>query len=434
MSRFGKINPMIRRPLQWTLATALILTLTLSCASSPDLEPVPINAVGTPTPTPFQPEPGVYDLPFFDDAANPQAIATYTPYPTTTVYQNGVFNPQVLPPDADVNPLFSAVTNPLTGMPASDPLLLERRPIAIKVANFPRYVRPQSGLTLADVVFEYYIEDLLTRFIAVFYGNDTPMAGPVRSGRYFDEHVLRMYHSFFVFKFADPREYDYFKASDFADFLVVPGFGACPPFIGGKYKRESYNNVFFDTARFKNCIERKGVDNTRPALHGGFFSEDAPDSALVFNRISTRYSADSYNYWEYDPASQKYIRYQEITDTRNGKPPSFALLMDDQTHLPVTADTVAVIFVPHTFATLNEAEDEVYHIDLLNYGEAYVFRNGLAYPAQWHRTNLYQPLLLTDLNNLPIYLKPGRTFYQVIGRTSTYSQSGTDWYFNFKTP
>ena len=286
------------------------------------------------------------------------------------------------------------------------------------------------------MVFEYYIEGLLTRFIAVFYGNDTPLAGPVRSGRYFDEHVLRMYHSFFVFQYADPRELNYFRTSDFANFLVLQGYAgaSCPPFTKGKYKRDLYNNAFFDTTRFKNCIERKGVDNSRPALRSGFFSEDPPDSTLVFNRISTHYSSDSYNYWEYNPASQKYFRYQEVTDTRNGKPPSFAPLMDDQTHLPVTADNVVELFVPHTFATLNEAEDEVYHIDLLNYGEAYIFRNGLAYSAQWHRTSLDQPLLLTDLNNLPIYLKPGRTFYEVIGRTSTYSQSGTDWYFNFRTP
>jgi len=426
---------MIQRPLQWTFATVLILTLTLSCASTSDLGLIPLNAGGTPTPTPFQPEPGVYDLPFFD-AVNPQAIATYTPYPTTTVYQNGVSNPQILPPDANVNPPFSAVTNPLTGLPAAEPLLLERRPIAIKIANFPRYNRPQSGLTLADVVFEYYIESLLTRFIAIFYGNDTPQAGPVRSGRYFDEHILRMYNAFFVFQYADPRELNYFKTSDFADFLVLQGYAgaACPPFKTGKYKRDLYNNAFFDTTRFRDCIARKSVDNTRPNLHGGFFSEDPPDSALVFNRISTYYSTDSYNYWEYDPTSKRYFRYQEVSDTRKGKPPSFAPLMDDQTHLPVTADNVVVIFVPHTFATQNEAEDEIYHIDLLNYGEAYVFRNGLAYPAQWHRTSLDQPLLLTDLNNLPIYLKPGRTFYQVIGRTSTYSQSGTDWYFNFKTP
>lgn len=423
---------MIQRTLHWAWVSIFLLTLTLSCASPADIKLAPFNS-GTPTPTPFQPEPGVFDSPF-SESISFQPVATYTPYPTAIVHQNGVDIPQILPPDGNVNPLFTSVTNPLTGLPASDALLLERRPIAIKIANYPRYVRPQSGLTLADVVYEYYIEDLLTRFIAVFYGNDTPWAGPVRSGRYFDEHILRMYHSFFVFKFADPRELGYFRASDFEEFLITPGFGACPPFKAGKYARESYNNVFFDTTRWKDCVSRTDADNTRPALRSGFFSEEAPESILSVKRIYTHYSVDDYNYWEYDPASHKYFRYQEVTDLRKGKAPSYAPLMDDYTHLPVTADTVVELFVPHTFATLNEAEDEVFHIDLLYYGEAYVFRDGFAYPALWYRLDLDQPLLLSDLNGMPLYLKPGRTFYQVIGKSSTYSQSGTDWYFNFKSP
>ena len=110
-------------------------------------------------------------------------------------------------------------------MIVADPQLLERRPIAIKITQYPRYVRPQLGLTLADVAFEYYIEDGLTRFIAVFYGNNSDMVGPVRSGRYFDEHVVRMYQAFFVFKYADPRVYDYYKKSDLERRLIVPGVG-----------------------------------------------------------------------------------------------------------------------------------------------------------------------------------------------------------------
>jgi hypothetical protein len=433
-SAFGKMSSMFPRSRHLIILSSLILTFIPSCtsqsASGLILAP---NNLGTLTPTPFQPEPGVYDSPF-SARVDPQPAATFTPYPIAPVYQNGVSNPEVLPPDNEVNPLFTVITNPLTGLPAADPQLLERRPIAIKIANYPRYVRPQSGLALADVVFEYYIEGLLTRFIAIFYGNDTPWAGPVRSGRYFDEHILRMYQSFFVFKFADPRELDYFRASDFADFLVTPGFGACPPYKQGKYKRESYNNIFFDTGRFKDCIARLGVDNTRPALRSGFFSELPQNSALTYHRIFTHYSVDDYNYWEYDPATHKYFRFQEATDTRDGGQPAYAPLMDDYAGLPVTADSVVVLFVPHTFTTQNEAKDEIYHIDLLNSGQAYVFRDGQAYPALWFRNNLDQPLLLTDLNRLPIYLKPGRTFYQVIGMSSTYSQSGTDWYFTFKTP
>jgi hypothetical protein len=88
--------------------------------------------------------------------------------------------------------------NPLTGLPAADPALLDRRPLAIKISNYPRDIRPQYGLNEADVVFEYYIEWGYTRFIGIFYGNDATQIGPVRSGRYFDEHITRMYQAYYV--------------------------------------------------------------------------------------------------------------------------------------------------------------------------------------------------------------------------------------------
>ncbi len=103
---------------------------------------------------------------------------------------------QLFPSDVDplIQPIVSpAVTpqaiNPLTGLIVSDPSKLERRPIAIKISNYPRSVRPQSGLSLADIVYEYYLEQNVTRFMAIFYGNDADKVGPVRSGRFFDEYL-----------------------------------------------------------------------------------------------------------------------------------------------------------------------------------------------------------------------------------------------------
>jgi hypothetical protein len=93
-----------------------------------------------------------------------------------------------------------------------------------------------------------------------------------------------------------------------------------------------------------------------------------------------------------------------------------------------------VLFVPHIFANQYDAKDEVFHIDLIDSGNAYVFRDGLATPARWERTDENQPLLLTTLTGSPIYLRPGRTFYEVMGTNSTYIQDGTDWHFVFQTP
>jgi hypothetical protein len=380
--------------------------------------------------TPFQPQfeggdPGV-------QAVAPLTGPTYTPYPTSRASSEGPSGGLEILPNAPADPLV--VYNPLTGLPVNDPSLLERRPMVIKVANAPDYVRPQSGLTLADQVYEYYIEWGDTRFIAVMYGNDSPFVGPVRSGRYFDEHVARMYNAFLVFKFADPREFDYLKGSTLNEFLVVPGSSACPPFVLGPQARDAYNNIFFNTARWAACAAKKGVDNSIQPLRRGFFAEGFPDSDLVATRVFTHYSIYSYNYWDYDPVTHKYFRYQEANDMINGQPEAYVPLSDAQTGMPVTADNVVVIFVPYTFANQFDAHDEVYHIDLIDSGNAYVFRDGLAIPAVWNRLEEDQPILLTTTEGDPIYMHPGRTFYEVIGTSSVQTREGTEWKFRFSTP
>ncbi len=405
----------------------LALALLSACASH--LDPQPASVIeNIPTPTPFQP--GKATLPS-GAWLTPSAVATFTPYPLAQPPGNAAPTPRLtaLPSDFPLPEI-----NPLTGLPASDPTRLHRRPLAIKVANYPRYVRPQSGLSLADVVFEYYIEDLLTRFIAIFYGNDARQVGPVRSGRYFDEHVARMYQAFYVFKYADPREYVYFIRGDFARYVVVPGFGPCPPFLAGKRGIESYNNAYFDTTRWEACAAQQGLDNVRPSLRGGFFRREAPAGGFAVQRIFTYYSVDDYNYWEYDPAGGRYLRYQEANDRREGRPASYAPLLDDLTGQQVTASNVVVLFVSHTFANEFEQEDEIYHINLVDSGYAFVFRDGLAFPSRWQRTDIDQPLLFTTLEGLPMYFKPGTTFYQVLGETSRSWSDGADWHFEFRTP
>jgi hypothetical protein len=412
-----------------------VLSLLASCASSPDLVTVPVSTSmpvsNIPTLTPFQPLDATGVDPFLPPRI-PQVELTYTPYPTQYIPpQDSTGSVQIVPP-LEASPLI--ITNPLTGLTVSDPTMLGHRPFAIKIANSPDYVRPQSGLTLADVAYEYYIEWGDTRFIAVFHSNNPAMVGPVRSGRFFDEHVTRMYHAFLVFKSADPRELNHLQGSDLKDFLVIVGFGGCSPYFTGPYRRDSYNNQFFNSTKWAACAIKKGVDNSAQILNGGFFTEDVPESPLAVTRIFSSYSIYSYNYWEYDPATHKYFRYQEANDMVDGKTEAYAPLSDAQTGLPVTAENVVVLFVPHIYENSYNAHDQVFHIDLLDFGNAYVFRDGVAIPAVWRRTYIDQPILLTTLEGDPIYMRPGRTFYQVLGVNSTYTQNGTDWRFAFQTP
>jgi hypothetical protein len=417
---------------RFNIVFALLIFLVTSC----DVRPTDVPFSGIPSPTPFQPlTEDSPDSPYTDAAPTPQNLPTFTPLPPTPTEQ--VILPELLPAGVDV-PAFTLPKdlNPLTGLPPTDPALMNRRPLAIKVANYPRYNRPQYGLTLADNIYEYYIEGGLTRFIAVFYGNNSEWVGPVRSGRYFDEHIQRMYHAFLVFKFADPRVETHLETTaDVAPFLVVPSIGSCPPFrLKPDRDIEAYNNSYFNTLLWEDCVAKNGLENERQRIRNGFFSEMAPTAELRGTQMYTYYSADSYNYWDYDPKTKQYTRYQELSDNRNGKPESYDVLIDAATGEAVHAANVVFMLVHHNFSNTFDEEDEVYQIDLTDTGEAYVFRDGVGIPARWIRTNTDQPPLLTTLNGVPLYLRPGITFYEVIGAASYVDQDGGEWNFHHSTP
>jgi hypothetical protein len=395
-----------------------------------------ISAVGIPSPTPFQPgQENASDSLYADAAPTPFSLPTVSlpiSAPTTTTAPIESQPTEVVPPTA----VIPVVINPLTGLPAPDPYLLNRHPMAIKVTNFPRYTRPQSGLSLADQVFEYYIEGGLTRFTAVLYSNDSEWVGPVRSGRFFDEHIARMYKAFLVFKFADKRVLDYFNTTDIAQYLVVPTIGSCPPYQLMKSRNiEDYNNNYFNTVAWGDCVEKNNLPADRPNIRPGNFSVDIPQIPYVDGyKIFTYYSEYSYNYWDYDPEIGQYVRYQEDNDTHDGKEESYVLMTDNVNGQPVHAANVVVLFAYHEFENPFQEDDEVYQIDITGTGEAYVFRDGVGISAKWVRVNPDQPLLLTTTYGAPIYLHPGVTFYEVIGTGSFASQGDGEWFFHHETP
>ena len=163
-------------------------------------------------------------------------------------------------------------------------------------------------------------------------------------------------------------------------------------------------------------------------------SQDAPASDLLGTQMFTYYSADSYNYWRYDPSTAQYYRYQEVNDTRDDKPESYAPLTDQVTRAAVHAANIVFLLAHHTFSNPFDQEDEVYQIDLSRSGEAYVFRDGKGIVARWIRTNKDQPLLLVTTDGEPIYLRPGIVFYEVLGAASYVDQDAGEWHFHHAMP
>lgn len=421
---------------------ALFAFITLSFAGLvyleligyPFINPV-IAALPSSTPAPFVETPHLPDTwtpgPTLSPSQTPTPTSTRTPSPTPspTPTISFTFNAP-----ANYGPsFFPAGINPLTGLAVSDPTLLERRPMAIKLTNFPRRVRPQSGLNLADLVFEYYIEKGLSRFITVFYGNNADQVGPVRSGRFFDEHIVRMYNAIFVFASADDRVLETWIESDLLPRLVLPRPGNCPPLCRDE-DNPDYNNLYANTAELGPYVLRHGLDNNKYDLTGMRFQSITPWGGELGLDVYVRYSRLDYNHWLYNAGTGMYERYQETQDD-TGQGETYALMYDRYTGDPVSADNVVVLFAPHQ-EFLNSSDTEIVQIDMTGFGTAYVFRGGRAYSAMWVRSAVDKPLVLLRAEGDPTAfpLKPGRTFFQIINTGSEFTQDGGIWRFIFNPP
>lgn len=337
---------------------------------------------------------------------------------------------------------FPFFINPLTGLLVGDTDLLDRRPMAIKVTNHPRYVRPQSGLSKADIVYEYYMEEGIPRFIAVFYGQDAEKVGPVRSGRLFDEHIFRMYDALFVFGNADTRVMDYFTTLEKhrVNSLVVESnydhdqvCGVDPPNrLCRDREIESYNNMFANTVELENYYDRV-FGNYRPDLTGMMFTTRVPLSNHLGLNIRVRYSLIVYGFWEFLPETGKYMRFQETQDYSSAARESYAPLLDDMTGDQIAADNVVVLIVPHEYYTKTD-RSEIYKIFLQGRGRAIVFRDGFSYEAEWIRPRNGGVLRLYTPDGNPFPLKPGTTWFEVMSQYAEVKNSGMDWWFTFGTP
>ncbi len=96
--------------------------------------------------------------------------------------QVNTLEPTVIPPTATNTPEPLIVINPLTGLPVEDPSLLDLPALLVSISHFPVTARPQAGLSFSPLVFEIYITEGATRFLAAFYGEFPAPESPVTGG------------------------------------------------------------------------------------------------------------------------------------------------------------------------------------------------------------------------------------------------------------
>lgn len=373
----------------------------------------------------------------------PSATPTVTPSATVTPSPTATFTP--LPPTATptatptplvVGPAdFPAGVNPLTGLAVSDPALLARRPMAIKIQLYPRQARPPMGLSKADIVFEYYQEGGLTRFNAIFYGQDAELVGPIRSARFIDEHIIRMYHAIFAFGSGDYRVRYRLYNAEYAARLVSEYPAGCPPMC--RIEPETWDFLVTNTRDLAAYAQKIGVQNPTPDLHGMFFHSMPPANGEPGQEITLRYSRGDFHRWVYDPARGTYLREQDAANDQ-GQGETFVPLLDRQTGEQIQAQNVVLLWIPYQYYL---HKPEMMELLWSGRGEAVAFRDGQAYLVCWERPGLYNVLTLRwrgtngcqDAGDL-FPFKPGNTFFEIVGVSSPITRQEGRWRVEFTIP
>lgn len=328
-------------------------------------------------------------------------------------------------PDTRLINTFGPDVDPLTAETVDDPSVLQRRPLAVKVANSREAgVRPQSGVSFADLVFEHVAEGGVTRWTAIFLSKTPAQVGSNRSCRIIDADLPAMYKSLLACSgfSGGTREY-YIKPTEFyAEGRVLsPDFGDSNPMFFRTNTAAPPHNLYVDPAAVWDEATRRGINQPQD-LTGMTFSEAPIGSGAPASQVVIPYGAERAE-WRYDAASSTcsslpgcYLRWSDgapHTDALNGQ--------------QLSAANVVVVYVNHV-------EDGRYLEDVAaggHYsvqiqiwndpsnptrpgGRALVLRDGQVFEGQWSRPSRFEMLTILDADGNPIPLKPGITWFQLV--------------------
>jgi hypothetical protein len=297
---------------------------------------------------------------------------------------------------------------PLTGEGVSDAAVLERRPLAVKISNFPPIVRPQAGLSFADVVFEHLSEAGLTRLTAIFLSKDVEKVGSIRSARLIDLEIPAMFKSMFAYSGASGGVKQKIQESDFFDRVISPDFGHAG-FVRIPSEGKAYEHTLFsDTKSLWEVTDERGLSQ-RQDLSGWTFSDEPPEGGSPATSMeflyTPKYSSAEY---QYAPGRQAYLR------SIFGEPHE-----DELTGEQIAVRNVVALYANHLETDIVEDSTgpRIYYsieIQIWGEGRATVFRDGQAFEGKWVRSRRQDLIRFLDDAGNPIPLKPGNTWIQVV--------------------
>lgn len=289
--------------------------------------------------------------------------------------------------------------NPLTGL-STEENMTERRPIAIMLDN--QYnARPQAALSEADVVYEILAEGLITRYMAIFYGNMPEHVGPVRSSRpYFVEKAME-FDPYYVHVGGSMQALSDIKAYEIAD---IDGLSSSA-FWRETHKKAPHNMYTSSEVLIADAIRLK-YDVSKPVTFLPFnpvftplTGQDAVEITFVYKEPVKNDPVGYYTSYKYNDEKKLYFRYT------NGTPH-----LDENTQTQLTCTNILV-----QYADIRVLDNEGrLDVDLVTSGKGTYYTGGKMIDVTWSKKSAQAITEFFDASGSPIKLNPGVTWFQIM--------------------
>lgn len=309
----------------------------------------------------------------------------------------------------------------------------KRRPLLIMIENHTE-ARPQSGMSSADVIYEAVAEGGITRFLNVFYCNDAPFVGPVRSARIYFVRLAEGYGDEPLYAHVGGANTDgpadalgeiedlgWAGHNDLNEFSVpFPNFYRDYdrlPDRATEHTMYTSTQKLWTFAAAKRGLSNENEDGVAwdKTFEPWKFADDAKTGDRgVAGSISfgfwSNLSSDFSVKWTYDPTTNSYTRAQ------GGAP-----FIDKNTGKAINSKDVVVVFADESPANDGYEGGHILY-DVIGKGDALIFQNGQAIKGSWTKKDEESRMYFSDAKGKEVELVRGQVFVEIlpIGNKVTY--------------
>jgi len=359
-----------------------------------------------------QATPGSAEVVVLNDAGQPLSSATPEADAASSAISEGTAAPEA-----------TAKTETLTISPSTGRALPEGtvyRPLLAVIDNAAQ-ARPQTGLMLADVVYEFPLDrvDHGTRFLAVFSDVLPLRIGPIRTSRAYLADTALEWGGLYV-SLGDPEQagsnYPLLSASGLTD--AVQNKGTAADFF---YRDKTVTSIEEHTLFFKalEYAEATGGYSATPCTQRFQFQSDVTyKKGKPFSSVGIPFSSSDSDHvvFTYDAASGRLIRSDKNSKNVLGESKSLTPTENVVGYVsePITAQNLIVQYISVS------SYDTMYRsITVTGNGDCDYFINGRYVTGTWSRPTLADPTTYKLYDGSIIRLEPGNTWIEMMPSTRT---------------